>query len=529
MKTIYAADLFCGAGGTSTGLTQAAEKLGLDVQLLAINHWSVAISTHSANHPAAEHLCENLDDVDPRKVVPSGYLDLLVASPECTFHCRARGGRPIQDQSRASAWHILRWAEALYIENILVENVPEFVDWGPLDRENLPMQNLKGKTFLAFIEALRSLGYSVDYRVINTADYGDPTTRKRLFVMARREKPVIWPVATFSKEGGSDMLRETQKWRPAREIIDWGIQGESIFGRKKPLSKNTMKRIEAGLRKFSGLPFVIGQQSCAAPRSTGDPLPTIAGAGAIALVEPFILPNEGINRGNAPRSVDDPLPTITASRGGGHLVEPFLVVLNGTKENQIGGSVKSIEEPTPTVTGAPHIGVVEPFLVEYHGASYEGGERVRSVDQPMPTVATSNQYGLCEPFILGHPRGKQHKEDNVHSVEKPLPTITATSSDMFLVEPFLVKYNSTGGPESMDEPLDTVTAKDRFGLVVPLTDGRQAVLDIRFRMLQPAELAAAMSFPSDYQFSGNREQRVKQIGNAVPVRTAQALCEALLT
>lgn len=466
MKIIKAADLFCGAGGTSTGLIQAADKLGLDVQLLAINHWSVAISTHSANHPAASHLCENLDNVDPRKVVPGGYLDLLVASPECTFHSRARGGRPIQDQSRASAWHILRWAEALYIENILVENVPEFVDWGPLDKENLPVGKLKGKTFLAFIDALKSLGYNVDYRVINTADYGDPTTRKRLFIMGRREKPVIWPVATYSKEGGVDMLRETQKWRPAREIIDWEIQGESIFTRKKPLSKNTMKRIEAGLRKFSGLPFVIGQQSCAAPRSMGDPLPTIAGAGAIALVD------------------------------------PFLVVLNGTKDGQLEGSVKSVEDPAPTVTGAKHIGLVEPFLVEYHGSSYEGGERVRSVDDPMPTVATSNQYGLCEPFVVtlehsskksSQPVGEpfvvstNHGPDwrRSYSVDNPMPTVTSVDA-WGLVEPFLVKYNSTGGPESVDEPLDTVTAKDRFGLVVPLTDGRQAVLDIRFRMLQKA-------------------------------------------
>jgi DNA (cytosine-5)-methyltransferase 1 len=221
MKTINAADLFCGAGGTSTGLHMAAQNLGFHLKLLAINHWNVAISTHSTNHPWADHLCESMDNVDPRKVVPGGQLDLLVASPECTHHSRARGGKPISDQSRSSAWHVLRWAEALYIENILIENVPEFMDWGPIDKDNQPVQKLKGKTFLAFLEALRSLGYNVDYRVLNAADFGDPTTRKRLFIMARREKPVLWPDPSFSKEGGKDLFSQTKPWRPARDIIDW--------------------------------------------------------------------------------------------------------------------------------------------------------------------------------------------------------------------------------------------------------------------------------------------------------------------
>jgi DNA (cytosine-5)-methyltransferase 1 len=491
MRTIIAADLFCGAGGTSSGLYKAAHQLGCDVHLLAINHWQIAIATHSANHPDAEHRCENLDNVDPRKAVPDGYLDLLVASPECTHHSRARGGRPISDQSRASAWHILRWAEALYIENILIENVPEFRTWGPIGKNDQPVQSLKGKTYLAFLEALRSLGYNVDARVINTANYGDPTTRNRLFIMARRENPVVWPEPTHSKDGGGfGFLAKTSRWKPACDIIDWTIPGESIFTRKKPLSPNTLRRIEAGLKKYCGLPFILGQQSCAAPRTVDEPVPTVAGAGAISLVE------------------------------------PFLIMLNGTKESVLGATAKSIDDPVPTITSVRHIGLVEPFLVEYHGSSYPGGERTHSIHDPMPTVATSNQFGLCEPFIVALNHGKD--VSRTYPISEPMKAITSVDA-WGLVEPFIVKYNSTGGPASINDPLDTVTAKDRFGLVVPLSDGKEALLDIRFRMLQPHELAAAMSFPKDYQFSGNREQKVKQIGNAVPVNTAAALCKALLS
>ncbi len=331
------------------------------------------------------------------------------------------------------------------------------MEWGPLDDEDQPVQRLKGKTYLAFLEALRALDYTVEARVLNCADYGDPTTRERLFILARRgERRIHWPEPTHSRRTGRDLLGDQRPgWRSAREIIDWSVPGESIFNRKRPLSPNTLKRIEAGLRKYSGLPFVLGQQSCAAPRSVSEPLPTVAAAGAISLIEPF--------------------------------------------------------------------------LVQYHGSSYEGGERTSSLNAPLPTVATSNQFGLVAPFlvVLNGTREDQLR-GSVRSVDEPTPTLVG-SPHVYLAQPFIVKYNGTGGAVSVDEPLDTVTGKDRFGLVVTLTDGRQALLDIRFRMLQPHELAAAMSFPADYSFTGTREQSVKQIGNAVPCKTSEALCTALLS
>jgi DNA (cytosine-5)-methyltransferase 1 len=415
MSTVYAADLFCGAGGSSTGLSAACSDAGLGLDLLAVNHWDVAISTHSANHPHAKHLCESLDNVNPRKATKRERLNILIASPECIHHSNARGGKPMSDQSRASAWHVLRWAEALYIDNILIENVREFSDWGPLGVDGRPLKSKRGHTFHAFLKALESLGYRVDYRVLNAADYGDATTRNRLFVQARRNSPIVWPEPTHAPSFATqDLFGTKQAWKPARGIIDWSIPSASIFSRKRPLAAATVERIKAGLQRF-----------------------------------------------------------------GGKSAEPFLVVLRNHCDAQ------SLDRPAPTITaGGEHLGLCQPFIMPLnHGA---GDNRAYSIEQPMQTITSVDAWGLVEPLIL--------------------------------------KYYGTGEMKGVGEPLPTVTAKDRFGLVE--FDGRR--LDIRFRMLQPHELAAAMGFPAHYQFAGNREQRVKQIGNAVPVNLARAICAELI-
>ncbi len=183
-KIIEAADLFCGAGGISTGLGMAVDYFGKDLNLVAVNHWERAIETHAANHPLANHFCTGIGELKPSKAVPGGKLDLLVASPECTHHSIARGGKPFDDQGRSSAWHVLHWCQELYVRNIIMENVPEFTNWGPLGENKKPLKSKKGQTFLAFLNALKSLGYSVDWRILTCADYGDATTRKRFFLMA---------------------------------------------------------------------------------------------------------------------------------------------------------------------------------------------------------------------------------------------------------------------------------------------------------------------------------------------------------
>lgn len=492
MKVIHAADLFCGAGGTSTGLARACESLGLGLSLIAVNHWDIAIQTHTANHPKAQHLCTSLDSVDPRKVVPAGHLHLLVASPECTHHSIARGGKPVTDQSRFTAWHVLRWADALRIDSILIENVREFRDWGPIGTNGRPLKTKRGDTYRAFLNSLRSLGYVVEDRILNAANYGDPTTRARLFIIARRgRRKITWPDASHAADGRLPMGLE--KWKAAREIIDWSLVSQSIFNRKRPLAPATLARIEAGLRKFGG-----------------------------ANAEPFIVV---LRRHGNGRSVDQPLPTLTA--GGEHmgLCEPFVL------QQQSGGAPRSTKEPLPTVAGKGAISLVQPFLVSAnHGTDKREGvrqfeRRAKSLDEPVPTLTGSNGLALVEPFIVPFFGERDGQLPRVHSVDDPLPTVTSHGAGG-LVEPFVTKYYGTGKAKPVSEPLDTITAKDRFALVT--VDGQEAQLDIRFRMLQPHELARAMSFDDDYLFSGTREQRVKQIGNAVPVNLAKALCLELI-
>jgi DNA (cytosine-5)-methyltransferase 1 len=514
-----AADLFCGAGGTSTGLLLACNEIGAQLDLLAINHWNIAIDTHTANHPHAQHLCESLDNVDPRKVVEGGRLNVLVASPECTHHSNARGGRPVSDQSRASAWHILRWAEALYIDNIIIENVKEFRSWGPIGVNGRPLKKFKGQTFQSFIDSLKSLGYQVEDRVLNAAYYGDPTTRERLFIMARRGgRKITWPEPTHFPAGHAQLF-QGEKWRTAREIIDWKLEGNSIFNRKRPLAPATLARIEAGLRKFGGKdaePFLVILRRHATAMSVDGPVPTLtAGGNHVGLCQPFVFAHQ--RRGNSPTSVDEPIQTVTATSSDFALVEPFIVPQFGE------AAPRSIDRPLGTITTTSRgVGLCEPFLVQVNHGDEGNGSRARrahSVDEPMPTVTTKRGTALIEPFMLGQQSGSVPR-----SVEQPVPTI-ATDGAIALIEPFLVKYNGTAKAQHVDEPLDTVTTKDRHGLVDCERDGYR--LDIRFRMLQPAELARAQGFEG-YEFKGNREAVVKQIGNAVPVNLAKALCREVL-
>lgn len=532
-RLIKMTDLFCGGGGTTTGAVRACEKLGYDLEIIAINHWPVAIATHSANYPNAQHMCASIDTVDPRIAVPGGRLDLLWASPECTFFSVARGGKPVTDQGRASAWLILRWAELLYIDTILIENVKEFRDWCPVGVNGRPMKSKKGETFRAFIQSLKSLGYRVEWKVLNAADYGAATTRERLFIQARRGRKVInWPNPSHSKTGARSLFGRTKKWRAAKEVIEWQTPSRSIFGRKKPLAPATMARIIAGLEKFGGKelePFLVILRNHGTAQSVEVPVPTLtAGGNHIGVAQPFITGFRGNHAGKSDGdkrnySIDEPIRTMDTSYRFG-IVEPKAFIVPQFSE----GNPKSVDDPLGTITTTScGVGLAQPFLVGAGGPQYAG--KPRSTDQPISTVLTSDHRGLVQSFIMPVNHGKN--DTRTHSVEKPLPTVTSVDATG-LVEPFLQKYCSTGGPRSLDEPIDTITSKDRFALVTPLVrqleDGTHVALDIHFRMLKPSELARAMSFPDSYQFSGNREAVVKQIGNAVDASMSQALCEGVL-
>jgi DNA (cytosine-5)-methyltransferase 1 len=496
-KTFEVVDMFCGAGGESTGIFQAAVARDMKIHLTAINHWERAIETHATNHPSAEHLCQSVEHIDPTKAIPGRRLDLLWASPECTHHSIARGGRPRSDQSRASAWMVLKWLSKLYVERVIIENVPEFLSWGPLDDTGHPIQSLRGKTFRAFISGLRSLGYSVDWRVLTAADYGDPTTRRRLFIQAVKgpRKRIIWPEITHMD--GDQNLMGYRRWVPARDIIDWSIPGTSIFDRKKPLADATIRRIAAGIEKYWGdyaEPFLAVLYGTGTAVSLDKPLPSVTTSGAHhALVEPvpFILGHESCQ------------------------IEPFLI------GQQSGAAARPVGQPMPTVATAGAISLVRPFITRYQGdheGQQDGSERNHKIDRPLPCVDTSNRYALVEPLLVEY-----------HGTSKPfpisLPVKTITTKDRFgLLEPFMIKVNHSGGDRvsSLREPLGTLTTKRDNALVTA------CVLDIRFRMLKNHELKRAQGFPDDYEITGNATEQTKQIGNAVPVNTAKALALAAM-
>jgi DNA (cytosine-5)-methyltransferase 1 len=389
-KTFEVVDMFCGAGGESTGIKQAAGERDMNVHLTAINHWERAIETHAANHPGADHLCESVEHIDPTRAVPGLRLDLLWASPECTHHSIARGGRPRSDQSRASAWMVLKWLSELYVERVIIENVPEFLSWGPLDDTGRPIQSHKGKTFRAFINSLRSLGYSVDWKILTAADYGDPTTRRHLFIQAvKGRKRIVWPEMTHMD--GAENLMGYRPWIPARDIIDWSIPGTSIFDRKKPLADATMRRIAAGIEKYwkdYAKPFLAVLYGSSDVRSLDLPLPTVTASGRHhALIEPFILPNEGFFRGNQARSIGEPLNTIT-SRGAGALVEPLIVEYHGTSRPY------PVSLPVKTITTKDRFALLEPFLLK---VNHRGGARIQSMNEPLGTLTTKRDTAICRP------------------------------------------------------------------------------------------------------------------------------------
>ncbi|MFH1091716.1 MAG: DNA cytosine methyltransferase, partial [Pseudomonadota bacterium] len=321
------ADLFAGAGGTSTGAKKAIEKdLGGEMDLVAINHWDVAIATHQKNHPAARHYVEDVNIANPREIVTEGWLDLLMASPECTYYSRARGGKPVHDQGRMNPWAIIRWLTDLNVRCLLVENVWEFTGWGPLLPDGRPDPKHKGEYFAAWYKAIKALGYRAEYHELNAADYGDATTRERFFLIARKDRRhIIWPEPTHSRTGEITMFGHLPKWRAAREIIDWANPGRSLLDDPKyikhPLVVNSRRRIARGLEKFGGplAPLYI--------RLLG--LDDMAGAGESGAARPFVMGKNG----NSPayRGVDEPVPTVTCD-GRSVLIEP---VLEKVKDGQV--------------------------------------------------------------------------------------------------------------------------------------------------------------------------------------------------
>jgi len=545
-----AVDLFAGAGGLSTGLVKAiidthaetiAAETGLapseitpsrtrvhwwlaeNVELHAVNHWEPAIATHEQNHPWAEHYHAKIEELHPPDVVSPGEVDLLVGGPSCTHYSKARGGKPVSEQKRASGWHVLHWVELLQPDHILLENVPEFRDWGPI-QDGQPTRN--GEIFGRWVGMLEALGYSVLYdeaddsygAVLNAADYGEAQSRKRMFIMASKETRPTAPEPTHV-----DADPDKPDRRTAADIIDWSDLGDSLWtrdlenARVQPLSKNTMARIAEGIRRHCGEQIepladaleTIGKDELRELRETIVPA-RYASYVADAVDRPFLVRVPGgqttlttpetfclrQQSGGVPAATDTPLPTV-AKKGAISMATveatPLVKPRNGSRGDLHSNALYEPDSrPLHTVTASNHDGhLVTPTLIHY---SHGGALRDPTTDV-MPTIATEKGGA----FALSSP----------------------------IVAPFLVEYYGNATPNAVDDSLPTVTKKDRFALCVP--EVFPYGLDVRYRMLEPDELKQAQGFPADYELAGGTKKAVtEQIGNAVPVNLARALCRHLL-
>lgn len=364
MKNINVIDMFCGGGGESTGIFAAAKQYDFKINMSAINHWERAIETHSANYPSVEHRCENVQHIEPNTLMASKNTDLLWASPGCQHFSTARGAKPRSESMRSPAWEVLRFAEELRPKRIIIENVPEFRTWGPLDENGKIIKECKGNTFNAFISGLKSLNYIVDYQILCAADYGAATSRRRLFIQAVRKdcaKKIIWPEKTNVK--GGDLI--LPNWHTASEIIDWTIPCHLISERKKPLAAATMRRIEYGIREFWGEEAV-----------------------------PFIARLYG---NSTAESIKKPLSTISCSGAHHMLIQPFITAIGQTSAKQRN---RKLTEPLSTICTKQEHCLVKPMLVQYYG----NGHAV-SLSDPIPTLTTKDRYALVNPKYSNYELG----------------------------------------------------------------------------------------------------------------------------
>lgn len=502
-------DLFAGGGGASLGIELAFGR-SPDI---AVNHDADALAMHEANHPDTLHLRCDVFEVEPRAVTRGRQVGLLWASPDCKHFSKAKGGKPRSKKIRSLAWVVVKWAATVKPRVIMLENVEEFVTWGPLARNGQPDPKRKGSTFRRWVARLRSLGYRVEWKELRACDYGTPTIRKRFFLVARCDGlPIVWPEATHAKPDSIEVRRgKRQSWRTAAECIDFSLPCPSIFltreearavGCKRPLAPATMRRIARGVQRF------------------------VIDAG-----KPFIVPltHHGERRGN---SVDEPLPTITAAhRGEQALIAPTLIQTGYGERAGQAPRAPGIEKPLGTVVagGAKHA-LVAAFLDQANGGFYDGPGR--NVADPAGTVCAQGSMQRLVVSSLQRDFGRSVGS----AMDRRAPTITAGGNGhMAEVRAFLIAYygNEKDG-RGCAEPMGTVVSRERFGLVT--VDGTDyAIADIGLRMLTPRELFRAQGFPDSYVIDRGADGRklpkdaqVRMCGNSVCPPMARALVAANL-
>jgi DNA (cytosine-5)-methyltransferase 1 len=534
-------DNFAGGGGASTGIELA---LGRNVDI-AINHDAQALAMHAANHPQTLHLQEDVFAVDPRKVTKGRRVGLAWFSPDCKHHSKAKGGKPRDKKIRGLAWVAVKWAATVRPRVIILENVEEFAKWGPLLKDGSPCRRRQGRTFVNFKRRLENLGYVVDHRELRACDYGAPTTRKRLFLIARCDgRPIVWPQPTHAAPKLARKVR-LKPWRTAAECIDWRIPCPSIFltreearvlGVKRPLADATLRRIARGIMKFvvnTSEPFIV---NVANSKTTGrgpncwtgeEPVRTITSSNGFAVVTPFLTEhaNGSSQRVFAP---DEPMRTQCAEVKGGHfaLAQAFLA------KHYTGVTGQVLGKPIGTVTGVDHHS-----LVTAHITKFRTGSTGTDLSDPLHTItAGPKQRPAGAPHALGLVSThltKLYGTTTGQPLGEPMHTVTGGGQHIAEVRAFLIKYYGQGGQLApCTDPMHTVTAKERVGLVT--VRGQDYVIaDIGLRMLEPHELFRAQGFPKNYiiapRWQGKpmpKTAQVRMCGNSVCPPIAAALVAA---
>ena len=553
-------DLFAGGGGASTGIELA---IGRHVDI-AVNHDPEAISLHQANHPQTRHFVSDVFEVDPVAVTNGQPVGLLWASPDCKHFSKAKGGKPVSKKIRSLAGVVIKWIKALKPTNchprlIHLENVEEFQTWGPLIKRKVittdvagntteqwgefPCPDRKGQTFKRWVSTLRNLGYVVEWRELRACDYGAPTIRKRLFLVARRDDmPIVWPEPTHGAPGSLPVRqRKLKPWRTAAECIDWSIPCPSIFERTKPLADATCRRIAKGIMRYvveAKEPYIVllTHQGGNRVEAISEPFKTITGAnrGEKALIVPTLVQTGyGEREGQAPRAldIDKPLGTVVASQKHA-LVSAFLA------KHYTGVVGSDMADPLGTVTTVDHHSLVAASMIHLgHGEGKDGKKRfshgIRSLTDPLNTITATGAPGA---IVTAHMVTIDNKSSSGGhtAATAPLPT-TTTENRHAAVQAFLIKYYGTDQDPRLSEPMHTVPTRDRFGLVT-VHGEEYAIVDIGLRMLTPRELYRAQGFPESYAIDHGADGRpltktaqVRMCGNSVCPPLSQAIVAANYT
>lgn len=591
-------DLFCGAGGTSTGVGSAKINNEQCAKVIAcVNHDKNAIASHAANHPGALHFTEDIRTLKLSPLVEhlakckAQYPDAAVvlwASLECTNFSKAKGGQPRDADSRTLAEHLFRYIEAICPDYIQIENVEEFMSWGPIDGNGKPISMQKGEDYIRWVRSVKEYGYDFDHRILNAADYGAYTSRKRFFgIFAKGDLPIIFPEPTHCKEGRLNVLSELKKWKAVKDVLDFEDEGRSIFGRKKEPVEKTKARLYSGLIKFVAGgkdAFMVkwNSMSRSGKYQTPDmeaPSPTVSCQNRLGVAKVSFMSKQFSGHPESKNvSLEGPAGAITCIDHHAIVNTDFLAAYYGNGDN-----VSQVDRPCPTVPTKDRFNYVQPKFL----CSYNFKDDGKDINQPSPTILTKDRFSLVSPSFID----QQFGQSAAASTDRPLGCVTANPK-YSLVTPWVMNTNFSNVGSSINEPSQVITANRKWHYLVnpqyssaggninspcftliarmdkmppylaecttepkdipafiriegnvviyeiydtdsPMTMkikefmALYGILDIKMRMLKIPELKRIMGFPESYKLIGTQADQKKFVGNAVEVTMARVLCEAI--